>query len=201
MKKEKITDLIVVLKNHIPDKTCDEILEWFKSNKHLQSDGCVYSTENGKSIGPTVKKDFKNAIQTLVPPEASISDKMTEITMSAFREAGSRYPVPEDSMTLNDYCVRVYPKNEGIFKTHVDQHAFGTVSRIFACIMYLNDVEEGGETEFPDWNIAVRPEKGKVLLFPCNYLFKHKGNAPISEEKYIATNFINFMVQDIPLTS
>ena len=45
MKAEKITDLIVVLKNHIPDDTCDEILEWFELNKHLQTDGCVYSTE------------------------------------------------------------------------------------------------------------------------------------------------------------
>ena len=52
-----------------------------------------------------------------------------------------------------------------------------TVGRLFA-VMYLNDVDVGGETEFPDWNIAVKPEKGKVLLFPCNYLFKHKGNVP-----------------------
>ena len=37
-------------------------------------------------------------------------------------------------MTLNDYCVRVYPKDEGIFKTHVDQHAFGTVGRLFAVL-------------------------------------------------------------------
>ena len=199
MKAEKITDLIVVLKNHIPDETCDEILEWFELNKHLQTDGRVYSTEGDQDKGAKVDKDFKNAIQTLVPPGASISDKMTEITMSAFREAGSRYPVPENSMTLNDYCVRVYPKDEGIFKTHVDQHAFGTVGRLFACIMYLNDVDVGGETEFPDWNIAVKPEKGKVLLFPCNYLFKHKGNVPISNEKYIATNFINYYTQNIPL--
>ncbi|MAR18449.1 MAG: hypothetical protein CML44_03660 [Rhodobacteraceae bacterium] len=198
MKAEKITDLIVVLKNHIPDETCDEILEWFKSNKHLQQEGVVYSTDGGKDLGPSVKKDFKNAIQTHVPPEASISDKMTDITISALREASSRYPVPSDGITLNDYCVRVYPKDEGIFKLHVDQRGFGTVSRLFACIMYLNDVKEGGETEFPDWNIAVRPEKGKVLLFPCNYLFRHKGNVPISEEKYIATNFINFLVRDNP---
>ena len=86
MKAEKITDLIVVLKNHIPDETCDEILEWFELNKHLQTDGCVYSTEGDQDKGAKVDKDFKNAIQTLVPPEASISDKMTEITMSAFRE-------------------------------------------------------------------------------------------------------------------
>ena len=65
--------------------------------------------------------------------------------------------------------------------------------------MYLNDVDVGGETEFPDWNIAVKPEKGKVLLFPCNYLFKHKGNVPISNEKYISTNFINYYTQNIPL--
>ena len=51
----------MVLKNHIPDETCDEILEWFELNKHLQTDGCVYSTEGDQDKGAKVDKDFKNA--------------------------------------------------------------------------------------------------------------------------------------------
>jgi len=32
--------------------------------------------------------------------------------------------------------------------------------------LYLSDVEEGGETDFPLLNIGVKPKKGKALLWP-----------------------------------
>ncbi|BCU95871.1 MAG: hypothetical protein CM15mV10_2600 [uncultured marine virus] len=51
-----------------------------------------------------------------------------------------------------------------------------TYNRILAFILYLNDVEEGGETEFITLNRLVKPETGKVLCFPCNFMFPHKGN-------------------------
>jgi hypothetical protein len=31
--------------------------------------------------------------------------------------------------------------------------------------------EVGFETEFPYYNVKVKPEKGKVLIFPCSFLF------------------------------
>lgn len=37
--------------------------------------------------------------------------------------------------------------------------------RLFTTICYLNDVEDGGETEFPDLKIKVRPKAGRVLIF------------------------------------
>jgi hypothetical protein len=65
-----------------------------------------------------------------------------------------------------------------------------TYNRILAFILYLNDVEEGGETEFITLNRLVKPETGKVLCFPCNFMFPHKGNIPISNDKYIVTAFV-----------
>ncbi|MBI1418061.1 MAG: hypothetical protein GC146_12640 [Limimaricola sp.] len=37
--------------------------------------------------------------------------------------------------------------------------------RLFTTLCYLNNVEGGGETEFPELKIAVRPRLGRVLLF------------------------------------
>jgi prolyl 4-hydroxylase len=34
--------------------------------------------------------------------------------------------------------------------------------RIYTMFLYFSDVEEGGETDFPDLGISVRPKKGKV---------------------------------------
>jgi prolyl 4-hydroxylase len=32
--------------------------------------------------------------------------------------------------------------------------------------LYLNDVEEGGETNFPKVDVTVQPKKGSALLWP-----------------------------------
>ena len=33
-------------------------------------------------------------------------------------------------------------------------------------------------------------------MFPCNYMYPHGGNMPISGSKYIATAFVNFVSED-----
>lgn len=37
--------------------------------------------------------------------------------------------------------------------------------RLFTTLCYLNDVEEGGETAFPNLKVAIRPKLGRVLVF------------------------------------
>tara|TARA_X000001036_G_scaffold145776_1_gene138591 strand:- start:404 stop:820 length:417 start_codon:yes stop_codon:yes gene_type:complete len=127
------------------------------------------------------------------------ADLMTDIIQKAYLNYRLQLPVlPAADLAILDYTIRVYPKGEGIFKTHIDQAQGGTISRLFACIIYLNDVDEGGETFFPDWNIGCRCEMGKILLFPCNWIFPHGSNVNISHDKYILTAFINYNY-DIPM--
>ncbi|RYH18250.1 2OG-Fe(II) oxygenase [archaeon] len=38
--------------------------------------------------------------------------------------------------------------------------------RILTFFLYLSDVEEGGETSFPNLNIKVKPARGKAILWP-----------------------------------
>ena len=59
--------------------------------------------------------------------------------------------------------------------------------RIVTFLFYLNDVEEGGETFF--YNGKVKPEAGKLILFPATWTYNHKGNMPISNDKYIVTGW------------
>ena len=37
--------------------------------------------------------------------------------------------------------------------------------RMVTALAYLNDVEEGGETDFPDIGVSVKPNKGDVVVF------------------------------------
>jgi 2OG-Fe(II) oxygenase superfamily len=38
--------------------------------------------------------------------------------------------------------------------------------RVLTCFMYLSDVDEGGNTSFPNMNITVVPKKGRAILWP-----------------------------------
>ena len=79
-------------------------------------------------------------------------------------------------------------------------------SRSINLCMYLNDVEEGGETSFPRWRnaetgeaIKVKPEKGKAMIFymvnpdgNLDDLTQHAAMPVIKGEKY----FLNLWIHD-----
>ena len=56
-------------------------------------------------------------------------------------------------------------------------------------MVYLNDVKEGGETEFQYQKLRVKPKRGTVLIWPGGFTHLHRGNPPLSGDKYIATGW------------
>ena len=158
---ERIDELVIEFPNLIPDEWCDLMIEWFNENTQLQSGGGVVNNKDEQRV----IKDFKVATQSIVPFGTPMFDLMTKVchkSYDSYLDMVERAPV--EDIYFRDYCIRVYDKNVGFFKPHVDQHAGGTVTRLFAIILYLNDVKEGGETEFATLNKKVKPEKGKVCL-------------------------------------
>ncbi len=72
--------------------------------------------------------------------------------------------------------------------------------RILTFFLYLSDVEEGGETAFPQLNIAVRPRKGSALLWPSTMSdnlmqqdprTNHEARPVIKGVKYAANSWIH----------
>jgi len=64
-------------------------------------------------------------------------------------------------------------------------------------IYYLNDASEfeGGRTQFrigtgEDDIMSITPEKGKLILFPANCIFTHRGEPVTKGHKYLATGWV-----------
>ena len=87
------------------------------------------------------------------------------------------------------------------FKTHFDyfgeHHPSYKNNRISTLVMYLNNVEKGGETTFPNLGIQVKPEKGSAVYFEyfyidshVNELTLHSGEPVIQGEKWVATQWM-----------
>jgi len=74
--------------------------------------------------------------------------------------------IPEE----NAEHLQVLRYEEGQFyRRHHDQNSPVTSAwgpRLYTFFMYLNDVEQGGETHFPLLNISVKPRRGRAVLWP-----------------------------------
>ena len=64
--------------------------------------------------------------------------------------------------------------------------------RVLAFLYYLNDVEEGGETEFFYQGIKTKPKKGSLVIFPAGFTHTHKGHVPFSDDKYVVTSWLMY---------
>ena len=66
---------------------------------------------------------------------------------------------------------------------------FAETKRVASVIFYLNDLEYGGETEFPVINKSFRPKQGRMVIFPPYYTHLHYGRrAP--KDKYVITGHL-----------
>lgn len=100
---------------------------------------------------------------------------------------------------LGSVNIQKYNQNEGgyfYYHSEVYPHpkdpANDALHRTLLWMFYLNDVEEGGETEFYFQNIKTKPKQGTLVIAPAGFTHTHRGNMPISSDKYIFTSWLMF---------
>ncbi len=57
-------------------------------------------------------------------------------------------------------------------------------------MFYLNDVAEGGQTEFYYQEKSIQPQAGRMVIAPAYFTHTHRGAVPVSNDKYILTSWI-----------
>ena len=72
-----------------------------------------------------------------------------------------------------------------------------SLHRILLFMYYLNDVAEGGETEFYYQKRFIKPQAGKLVIAPAGFTHTHKGHIPLSEDKYILTSWVLFQPAEL----
>lgn len=64
---------------------------------------------------------------------------------------------------------------------------------LLAFMLYLNDVYDGGETEFLYQSLRLKPRKNRFVLWPAGFTHLHRGNPPLKSDKYIVTGWIEYV--------
>lgn len=193
MENIDIINLIYINKHSISPELCNDIITIFEQEPTKKA-GCVFSGVN---------KNIKDTTDFGIPPDVPIWDKIYKVLTNELRNNLTEYVKkysnmisPEynifnaDSQLVRGMQIQKYEKNTGKYVYHNDSCCDYNkkITRILTFIWYLNDVSEGGETEF--WsNYKIKPKAGTFVLFPACWSFPHRGNVPISNNKYIITGW------------
>ncbi|RUO76976.1 2OG-Fe(II) oxygenase [Idiomarina seosinensis] len=109
--------------------------------------------------------------------------------------AGNEMLLMQKLFRLGAIQMQKYDKAEGNYNYwHCEQFpqkgSTEALHRALLFMVYLNDVEEGGETDFYYQQRSLRPTAGQLVIAPAYFTHTHRGRMPISNDKYILTSWI-----------
>ena len=176
---------------HAPDVFCDALVQYCNDLRdgHMKTEMALM---NG-GASEDHRKDFYFFLT-----EGTLPNLRNTLLREWVKLGSSQYINEFQHLGTFDYWlsaakIQMTLPGEGFHHWHYDNAGYTNMSRWFVFITYLNDDFDGGETEFLNQGIRVKPEKGKTVIFPAAYTHRHRGNPPINGTKYIATTWANIL--------
>lgn len=185
----------------IPAYLCKDIIQKYEDEIHLKYEGLTAKglDKNVKDTQDMMIPDNEewNEVNQFLHNELqkNIKQYMHHIekgeNYKKDNNFGSEYNHLHDTLEqVNHFMIQKYEEKKGKYIYHEDSFVEAKKSRVITYLWYLNDVVEGGETEFFGGTFKIKPEEGKLLLFPACWCYPHRGNVPISSCKYIITGWL-----------
>ncbi|WP_155890962.1 2OG-Fe(II) oxygenase [Ectobacillus panaciterrae] len=173
--------LIVILGNVLSGEECDELIRLSKDRLQRSKIGDAREANELRTSSSMFFQEGENDIVTRI-------EKRTSYIMNIPVEHG------EGLQVLNYKIGQEYKAHFDFFSS---ANKLVSNPRISTLVMYLNDVEHGGETFFPKLNFSVSPQKGMAVYFEyfyndntLNELTLHGGAPVINGNKWAATQWM-----------
>jgi len=116
-----------------------------------------------------------------------VHNQMYFLLLATTLPYASRHGI-EEQLFHEPYNLLKY-RNGQEYKTHYDGST--SMGRALSAICYLNDDYEGGEIEFPEFKVKIKPEAGMLILFPSNFAYKHTAYPVTSGTKYALVTWLH----------
>jgi hypothetical protein len=173
---------------------CNKLINKFNNDKHTHTGVCGTNRD-----GATVNTDIKQSTDLFIYNTTKYhfeSQTLEKALMLSLKQYGNLleqtapemvYPMFRQNAYITGFNIQ-HTKPEQFFTWHSDDYYEPENTdgyfRAISYLIYLNDVEEGGQTEFSDGQ-SIQPKQGHICFFPCTWSFVHRGVPPISGDKYI----------------
>lgn len=201
MQQFTIENQIGVFHNVVPPQMCERIIEHYH---YVKQNGFAHSrqeTEGARSIDKDNETYslangllFEDSIMTRT--DLDFTEQFTQFFSMCWSEYTKKYPVLQTIGNVGftgKLKIQKTEPGEGYHVWHCEQQDVLTSSRLALVMLYLNDVEEGGETEFLHQGVRVAPTVGTMVICPGGYTHTHRGNPPLKGTKFLMNTWLEFI--------
>ncbi len=194
MKWLPMRDYIGRVDNLVEPDVCAEIIERFRVDPGVREGGVVHAERGLEQNSDKLSYDLPIPSGGASGADwAPLFGHLHERVSKAVERLVDQFPgLQVYPLGSTGYKVQMYPKGKGHFAWHTDALGAETRGRLLAMILYLNDVEEGGETAFHYQRREFAPRSGSAIFFPAGWTHMHCGRVPLSDDKYIISTFFEF---------
>jgi len=191
-----IDNSIYIANTMFPDDLCDLIISLFdKKEKAFRKNGFNdnqghfhKNTGNNQRLDEQCFVDEMDMLQDV--GDGNLCNDINMYLNEAVKEYSSNFEVLSDiPLRSTRQKLQKTKPGGGYHVWHCEQSLLELAERVLTWSIYLNTIEEGGETEFLHQGKRIKAEKGKILIFPASFTHTHRGNPPLSGDKYILTGW------------
>ena len=190
MREVKPLSFIYEIPSALPGDVCREMIRRFEEKTEQQNAGRIGGEQVEKS---SVKKTTDIFISGREDWK-DIDSLLRQSLATGLREMAKMYPFFGVNRFKDiGYNIQRYRSGE-YYHWHVDSGPGEFMARQLVALWYMNTVEgPGGETEFALQDVSVKPEEGKLVLFPPFWTHLHRAVTMDQSVKYIATTWVCFV--------
>ena len=188
-------DLIIIKENVIPQGNIEEIMLLTNNTKDIAQATVINKIkeeEDGESNEENL--EVRNTLWYNIPEE--MGKNLEQAVCYCFRQ----FVIPKYHCEFKSYepvQFLGYPPG-GHYKGHNDAETFNLETRQWYKIMprdvsflfYLNDQYGGGELEFYDLGLTIKPKKGMMIVFPSYKEFAHKVHPVTWGQRYSLVSWV-----------
>lgn len=185
-------DFTMVWDDAFSPEMCKHVIDHFEYAKSM---GLTYSRQRVEGIPTIAKKDdtyfpMDEQIEELQIANSQIFGQLRNTLQIATHQYIQEHSgLTGKEFAFNTFRLQKTPIGGGYHAWHHERGDNENIYRVLAVILYLNDVEEGGETEFFHQHKRIQSKAGRLVIWPAGFTHTHRGNPPISNEKYIITTW------------
>ncbi len=188
IREVKPNSFIFEIKGALPADVCQEMVRRFEDRTDQHYEGRIGQQASKEQ---SIKKTTDLAISGNIDWK-DIDSLLHRSLGLAIREFREKHPFFKGPFRDIGYNMQRYRAGE-YYHWHIDGGSHDFADRQLVAIWYINDVEgDGGETEFLYQDIKVKPEEGKLILFPPFWTHEHRAVTMEKGNKYIATTWVVF---------
>ena len=169
----------------VDPKICDDLIDYFHDNTEYKKDGAVLDGKINKDVKDSIDVHFYNDSNDLRIKNFFSSMK------PCICEYVQKYRIAHAINTDLVNKIQYYKPKGGFNVVHYET-SYETSTRVVVYMLYLNDVTDGGGTQFPFQNVTTLAKKGNLILWPADFTHPHVGVVSNTQEKYISTGWFNY---------